>query len=374
MVSMGTLAAGVAHEINNPLAYVTANLSVVEDALNEQARRLPDLKLGDAFEALRDARRGTDRVRVIVRDLKTFSRSDEQSTESVDLERVIESAINMAHNEIRHRAQLVKEFGRVPRVRANEARLGQVFLNLVINAAQAMPEGRVGNNEIRVVTRTDERGRAVAEVRDTGSGIPAAMLERIFDPFFTTKPVGVGTGLGLSICQSIVGDLGGEIDVQSKEGQGTTFRVMLSADQKAQAPPRAAAPSAESAARPARLAVLVVDDEPSLARALRRWLGGANDVTIADSGREALRILVEEQQRFDVILCDLMMPDLTGMDVYEELRRARPGLEHRIVFMTGGAFTARARAFLDSVANPRLEKPLDLQSVRTILRDVTARG
>ena len=145
----------------------------------------------------------------------------------VAVRRVLDSSINIAWNEIRHRARLVKDYGETPLVEGNESRLGQVFLNLLLNAAHAIPEGETERNEIRVTTRTDGRGYAIVEVRDSGMGIPIAIRERIFDPFFTTKPVGEGTGLGLWICAGIVSALGGEVKVDSEIGRGSTFRVTL---------------------------------------------------------------------------------------------------------------------------------------------------
>jgi len=176
----------------------------------------------------------------------------------------------MTFNEIRHRARLVKDYGKIPRVEADEASLGQVFINLLINAAQVLPEGDTAAHEIRLVTSTDTQGRAVIEVSDTGSGIPAYVSERIFDPFFTTKPVGVGTGLGLSICHTIVTGMDGEIMVDCKAGSGTTFRVMLPAAAAVQEEP---APSQSPPKQdPACASILVVDDEPAIGLIFRRVL------------------------------------------------------------------------------------------------------
>ncbi|MEW5854662.1 MAG: PAS domain S-box protein [Myxococcota bacterium] len=244
MVSVGTLAAGVGHEVNNPLTYVDANL----DYASRSAQEVADLllaqvgnvspaaataldtareRLRELGEALGDARDGAGRVRNIVRDLKTFSRADEDTAGRVRVERVLESAINMAGNVIRQRARLVKEVGATPPVVANESRLGQVFLNVLVNAAQAIPEGREPR-EIHVRTFT-EGDRVVVSIADTGVGIPPENLRRIFDPFFTTKPVGQGTGLGLSVCHNIIRALGGEIRVRSQVGVGSEFRLILPA-------------------------------------------------------------------------------------------------------------------------------------------------
>ena len=229
LASMGTLAAGVAHEINNPLSFVIANAGLLGEVLPRLASDGDEKALAEASDLLNDVKDGAERVRKIVRDLKMFSRPEDTKSGAVDVRQVLESSINMAWNEIRHRARLVKDYGADTIVEGNDAQLGQVFLNLLINAAQAIPEGNADQNEIRVVTRLDpgDDTRIQVQIQDTGGGIPAAVLPRIFDPFFTTKPVGMGTGLGLSVCHGIVAKLGGDIKVDSKPGIGTTFSVLL---------------------------------------------------------------------------------------------------------------------------------------------------
>ena len=382
LASVGTLAAGVAHEINNPLAYVIANLEFLNRGLArllQEARAAGELVddpsrlaatllsqiagLESARESLDAAREGSERVRHIVRDLKTFSRSDDLKRGPVDVRAVLESSLNMAWNEIRHRARLVKHFGEVERVEANASRLGQVFLNLLVNAAQAIPEGAVEANEIRVTVRADGVGFVTVEVADTGSGMSPDVLARIFDPFFTTKPVGVGTGLGLSICHSIVAELGGEIGVESAVGRGTTFRVRLPI-----APPRAVAASPEGPKQPQtgrRGRILVVDDEPMVGKAVRRTLG-EHDVTVLTDAREALARLTGGEE-YDLIFCDIMMPQMSGMDLYNELSKKLPIAAGRMIFMTGGAFTPRSQEFLDRVPNQRIEKPFDWQGLRQLV-------
>jgi len=360
MVSVGTLAAGVAHEVNNPLAVVIAGLECADMALDAVEQGDAGAAAREAREAMRDAREGAERVRAIVKDLKLFSRSDGERREAVDLHAVIDSSARMARNEIKHRARLVRAYGDVPRVEANEARLGQVFLNLLLNAAQAIEEGRASEHEIRVSTRLHPSGRVAAEVRDTGAGIPAEVLGRIFDPFFTTKPFGVGTGLGLSICDRIVRSFGGEIEVESELGAGTVFRVLLPPAVARRAAP-APLPSLPAPLHQGR--VLVVDDEPAIGSAIRRALGHEYEVRVATSAAEALR-WVRGGERFDVIFCDLMMPERTGMDLYEDLRAEAPEYVDRVIFVSGGAFTDRTRAFLDSVPNPRIDKPFDVRDLR----------
>jgi signal transduction histidine kinase len=367
MVSMGTLAAGVAHEINNPLASVMANLDLVMRGMTDLTKRIggsPELEeLGDE---LHDAREGAERIRNIVRDLKIFSRSEEDPKGAVDVQPVMESTLRMAWNEIRHRARLVRRYGQVPLVEASESRLGQVFLNLVVNAAQAIPEGKSDSNEIRIATSCNMRGEVVVEVGDTGPGMSREILEKLFQPFFTTKPVGVGTGLGLSICYRIVSDLGGQILVSSQVGKGTVFQVVLPpAGEKATV---VKPPVVVPRASPKRGKILVIDDEPMLVKVVQRTLASEHDVT-GIQGAESALARITGGERFDVILCDLMMPQMTGMDFHGELMRVAPEQAERMVFLTGGAFTMRARTFLDLVPNQRVEKPFDATHLRALIND-----
>jgi CheY-like chemotaxis protein/two-component sensor histidine kinase len=367
MASMGTLAAGVAHEINNPLACVMANLDLAASDLLERAAKLG---LTDEFcevrDELHDAREASERIRDIVRDVRIFSRSEEDRTGPVDVQRVMDSTLRMAWNEIRHRARLVKNYGKTPLAQASESRLGQVFLNLVVNAAQAIAEGRAENNEIRISTSTDLSGAVVIEIADTGPGMPPDVLSRLFTPFFTTKPVGVGTGLGLSICQGIVNGFGGSIVVTSELGEGTAFRVSLppaGAEVLEAAPPLALDVPARRRGR-----ILVVDDEPMIAKTLQRTLSAEHEVVGIGSANEALE-RIGAGERFDVILCDLMMPQMTGMDLHAEISRVSREQASRMIFLTGGAFTPRARAFLDTMPNRRIEKPFDIRHVRALINE-----
>ncbi|NVJ27088.1 GAF domain-containing protein [Myxococcus sp. AM011] len=232
LAAVGTLAAGVAHEINNPLAFVLSNLSFLSVELQSVARELPPGRTSEMEEVLREAMDGAHRVRQIVRDLRTFSRGDDEVATAVNIQAVLESAITMARGELKMRAQIIRDYRDVPPVEGNEGRFGQVFLNLLINAAHAIPEGKPEHNEVRVTLRPQGE-RVIIEVQDTGVGMAPDVRARIFDPFFTTKPVGVGTGLGLSICHGIVTGFGGDISVESEPGRGSTFRVSLPVSQRA---------------------------------------------------------------------------------------------------------------------------------------------
>jgi CheY-like chemotaxis protein len=360
MASLGTLAAGVGHEINNPLMSVLGNLEMAIGDLRKIRREHGDIDFLELGEELRDAKEAGERVRNIVRDLKLFSRTDEETRGEVHVEKVMESSLRMVWNEIRHRAQLVRDFKPVPAVLANESRLGQVFLNLVINAAQAIPEGRANQNEIRVATSVAADGRVRIEVSDTGSGMTPEVIGRIFTPFFTTKPIGVGTGLGLAICHQLVTAVGGDITVDSTPGRGTTFTVLL----PPMAVPHGVAASEAPPVRPSLIGkVLVIDDDVMVATTIRRALREHDVVALSDP-LEAIR-QIDAGQRFDVILCDLMMPNITGMDVHAELMRRAPEMAERMVFITGGAFTEQAREFLEH--RPSVEKPVDLETLRALI-------
>ncbi len=443
LAAVGQLAAGVGHEINNPLAYIVSNLRHAGEESDALARELAGTRdvgsrLKDVSQALREALLGAERVRRIVQDLKMFSRPDDEQQGPVELHAVLDSAVKIAMGELRPRAKLVRDYGDVPRVEGSEARLAQVFLNLLINAAQALPEGQAEANEVRLVTRAGPEGRVVAEVRDTGSGISPELLARIFDPFYTTKPVGVGTGLGLSLCHAYLAAMGGTIAVESEAGKGSVFRVTLRAAVEGASQPvgdtasrEAPGPSADGAAaiahgaerpaagplvaegsvpasaspglparedgagrggasaapapgsprepgadaaREARGRVLVVDDDALVSGAIRRTLSRENDVEVLVSARQALEKLTGPDMRYDVVLCDLMMPEMTGMDLYDALSRVSPRAAERIVFITGGAFTSTARLFLERVGNPRVEKPFDPAALRQLIRDEVARA
>ncbi|AKV00585.1 Sensory box histidine kinase/response regulator [Labilithrix luteola] len=364
LATMGSLAAGVAHEINNPLAFIAGNIDFVMEETEALADALPEEPRLEIDKALKAARDGAERVRQIVKDLKAFSRVDEEEVAQVSLARILDAAVHMVRHEIRHRAVLEKNYGEVPLVDANEARLLQVFLNLIQNAAQAIPAGRADDNRIRLMTGTLPDGRAFAAVQDTGSGIAPKDLPRIFDAFFTTKAVGSGTGLGLSISHKIVTGFGGTIEVESEVGGGTTFRVLLppggggasSADARV---PRPSSPPAR------RKRVLIVDDEVEVGHTLLRILGREHEVVAVARGREALPLLAERE--WDIVLCDLMMPEMTGVEVYTRAIEQRPELARRFVFLTGGSFDENVRAFLLRVPNGLVEKPFDARDLRTLV-------
>ncbi|AKF81041.1 histidine kinase [Myxococcus fulvus 124B02] len=364
MASVGTLAAGVAHEINNPLAYVSSNLAYVRDllALPElSAEQLPELR-----EVVAEALDGAGRVCAIVRDLRTFARGDEERHGPVDVVRAVEGALRLVRNELTHRARMVCTLERVPPVHGNEVRLGQVVLNLLVNALQSLPERPAEENRVRVSLRTGRAGQVELEVSDNGHGMAPEVQRRIFDPFFTTRPVGEGTGLGLSICLTLVQAMGGRIEVSSAQGWGSTFRVVL----PALAVGTVAAPESPVLGNVVPLAMrkrlLLIDDEPSVGNSVSRLVRDVYEVHAVQDAREALRRL-STGERFDAILCDLMMPGMSGMDFVVELERLAPELVLRTGLMTGGAFTAQAREFVGRHSRGLLEKPFERERLCTFV-------
>ncbi len=359
LASLGMLAASVAHEINNPLASVMMNLEFSLANAQEQGN------FQESLQAMREAVLGAGHIRDIIRDIKIFSRPEGQHFGPTDVHRVLDSALRMSHNQLFHRAQLVKDYGELPPVHGGEARLGQIFLNLLINAAQALPEGDREAHEIRVVTRRmGERVRV--EIRDTGAGIAPELRERIFEPFFTTKPVGVGTGLGLSICRRLVTEMDGSIGVDSAPGQGSTFWIDLRVAQAQEVVQKGKLEASRQ-----ELGVLVLDDEVAVGKALRRVLGTRHKVTTFERAQDALAHITSGR-RFDAILCDLMMPEMSGAQFHHELERLAPEQAQRVIFMTGGAFTEGTRAFLSVARNPCLDKPLDTQRLLSMLEALPA--
>ncbi len=356
MSALGTLAAGVAHEINNPLTYVIANVDMLAAGLD----RLDAVKLRDLVT---DARTGLDRIRHIVRALRTFSRADDETLSSVDVVRVLEASIEMAHSHLRHRGTLVRHLQDVPPVRANAPRLGQVFLNLLLNAAQALTESRLESNQVVVdVERSGDR--AVITVTDNGIGIPAANLPRVFDAFFTTKPVGVGTGLGLFVCHGIITAFGGTITIDSEVGYGTKVRVVLPLAEARREP---AVPPLPREQTTRRGRVLVIDDEPLVLSAVSRVLADDHDVTALASGRAALERL-RRGEHFDVVLCDLMMPGMRGDELFALLGTSQPDVAERMIFMTGGAVTELAAEFVASTSNVMVEKPFEAAELAALVK------
>ncbi|MGD0680185.1 MAG: ATP-binding protein [Polyangiaceae bacterium] len=372
MATLGTLAAGVAHEINNPLACVIASLDVMSARVPgfagpEALGSAPSQWLGRQVDRARD---GAERVRLIVRGLKAFSRTDDETMGVIDPKRAMDASISLVQNEICLRAHLVKDYDALPLVWANEGRLGQVFVNLLINAAQAIPPGAASQHEVRVRGHTDAEGRAVIEVHDTGTGIDRDHLPLIFNPFFSTKPHTVGTGLGLVLCKAVIDWLDGKITVQSAPGAGSVFSVVLPG---AQAPsiPTAIPPSIVTPAIEPRGRLLFIDDERDLCEAMQEAIRPFYDLVTTTDARQALELLAAGQ-RFDLILCDLQLPNMTGIDFYSRLVTEYPAQATRAVLMSGAL---PRRPGDPPIASPRplLEKPFSTEQVLSLMREAILR-
>ena len=394
LASMGVLAASVAHEINNPLTYVLSAIeSLAHDvpSLADVAKRsaaalrdrvgaaafaeivgdagavLQPLRLSDVVDCTREALDGMRRIKSISRALNAFARVEDVERSAIDLNGAIECAITMAANEVKYRAKLNKDFGDLPAVWASDGKLSQVFLNLLINASHAIDEGDAENNCISI--RTWASGDDVfAEVQDTGRGIPKKDLARVFEPFFTTKRPGEGSGLGLAVCKNIVTEFGGDIHVHSDAGKGARFVVRLPVANLGESAGEAT-PSESLRIVAARGRILVVDDESSIRLALKRVLGSAHDVVAVGSAEEGQAIL-EQDESFDLVLCDMMMLGMSGMDLHQWLAKRNRALARQMVFITGGAFTPKASEYLRRAGNLKLEKPFDIVNLKRLVSEL----
>jgi len=405
MAELGTLAAGVAHEINNPLSYIQGNISY----LQQVGMSMPEAELEVLLD---DVQHGAERIARIVQDIGTFSRVDPEVGEvSGDVIEALEASVRLVQNRLAHSAEVVRDFDAdVSQVCADASRLQQVFVNVLTNAIQAL-EGAQGERSRAgvegeasrsrrglIVLRVQRAGadRVRVEIRDDGPGIPKAIQGRVLEPFFTTKAVGEGTGLGLSICFGIVTKFGGTLTIDSDEGAGTQVAIELpvvstadevstggeSTSEASQVVGGSAKPEGapvspgretsqqegheEAYERPG-LRILVIDDEPGEGVVLARLLH-QHEVTAVEGGQEALDLLAEGLS-FVVLLCDLMMPDMNGMTLYKRLAVSHPSLAARVIFITGGAFTEEAQAFVNAVENPCLEKPLEMAVLEAALAE-----
>jgi PAS domain S-box-containing protein len=373
LASLGTMSAGVAHEVNNPLAVIMANAAYIAEELARYRAELGDApppvagrRLGEIAQALSDVQSAANRIACIVSDLRAFSRPAQPSATLIDVASCLDWAIRTTSHELRHRAKVVTRLSEVPAVRGDEARLAQVFINLLVNAAHAINPGNAEQNEVAIATSTDESGWGVVEITDTGEGIPKENLPRIFEPFFTTKAGGEGTGLGLSICHGIVTSLGGRLLVESQVGKGTKFLVLLPPT------PREPGETKTTVSLPPtsvlRGRILVVDDEPEVLHTIKRILQD-QELVCTNSVQEALA-LIARGERFDLVLSDVMMPAMTGVQFYEALLDQNPTLARRMVFLSGGALTATIDDFLRSVPNRQIEKPFEVASLRETIQKV----
>ena len=277
----------------------------------------------------------------------------------------IDFAVRVAGSQLRHQAVLEADIPEEITVVGPESKLGQVFLNLIVNAMQAF-EDAARSNRIQVRAVLSDPKYVTFEVEDNGPGIPEDIQTRIFDPFFTTKEVGEGTGLGLYICHQIVRDCGGELTVDSTPGKGTKVSVRLLRSEMAPETATKVPTEAEDALR-----VLIIDDEPGILRVCERMLD-KHEVTTCGEAPQALQLISDGD--FDAIICDLMMPNMTGMELHESVVQRSPEKAERMVFITGGAFRSDAESFLEAHADRYLPKPFSRDSLLSVLERVGRRA
>ncbi|MCA9655772.1 MAG: response regulator [Myxococcales bacterium] len=369
---LGRLAAGLCHEINNPLSFIVTSTELIEHELEALQGRMPEGPHAELSELIGAISVGASRIAQLVRNIKLFARHSEATAELIAIDEVVDSALGMLRHRLRGRAELLAEIPAGALVLGRRIELEQVLVNLVENALHAMGSQQVPAPRIWVGARRDERRVSVAVV-DNGPGIDLAIIDKIFDPFFTTKSVGAGTGLGLSICHTLVTGMGGTIDVRNNEGRGVTFTISLPAAPRPE-PGRAmpvddevTGPLADPG-RPGR--ILVVDDEPLVLSMLRRTLQPHQIDTVSCVPDALARC---SRERYDLILCDIMMPGLDGCDFYRLLAQLRPGAESRIVFITGGGSLEGVQRFLDRIPNRHIDKPFDSRALRRLVGEEVMR-
>lgn len=364
---LGRLAAGLCHEINNPLSYIVTSAELMHDELAELGDSVPIPAQEELAQLLNAISLGASRITRLVRNIRMFARHSEVDAEVVELDQAIETAVAMVQPQLLPHVEIAVEPSHAVPVLGRRFELEQVLINLVENALHAMAEQREPVPRVVIATRQVDADTMAIDVADSGPGIDAAIIDQIFDPFFTTKPVNKGTGLGLSICHTLIADMGGTIDVRNGEEHGAVFTVTLPVAPRSRAAPPASAPSSAETIMSRRGRILVIDDEPLMLSMLERALH-LHSVTCCSNARAALERCRDES--FDVILCDVMMPGLNGWEFHRMLSELRPGMERRVAFITGGALLDDVRELLGRVPNRTFEKPFDLNELRAFVAAV----
>ncbi len=362
LASLGTLAAGLAHEINNPLTYVITSVNAIGESAASQNPTIA-AEVDAALE-------GAWRIRDLVHSILEATNDHSESVKPVSVADVLDTVRTLVDARVRERATLTCESDGAPLVMSHHARLVQVVVSLVVNACQSFDARSRESNSI-VVRGTEVGNQVLIRVRDNGPGMDETTQLRAVEPFYTTREPGAGSGLGLFLCNSIVESLGGSLEIDSGVGSGTTVTLRL--------------PTAGSAASPAssrtrreqamathglpRCRVLIVDDEPEIRRALRRQLGRTHAISMSSNGREALQRFAMGE-RFDVVLCDLLMPEVNGMELFHELEQQYPEQADRVIFITGGATSEAAQAFVENHRDRVIGKPFTPVAIEAAMRGV----
>ncbi len=365
VATMGTLAAGIAHDLNNPLAYVTASAEV----LLEEIAKLPGRD--DLSAMARDCLEGARRAATIVSQLQTFARGSTHGTNGVaNIASVVEFAARMADNQLKHRAHIEVRCPADLTVAMEESKLGMVVLNLLVHATDNMEPGEASRHQVLVEATAADDGWVRICVQDDGPGLSAEELRKIFDPYSSsyTPPRGM-TGLGLAISQRLIVQAHGRVEVQSTQGQGTRVFVWLPAPNSGVALegvrpiPREVTPPPGAHEKPT---ILLIDDEDKLRSVIRRALGHY-EVDEAVDGRQALERIAA--RNYDLILCDIMMPEMTGVELFNVLAAEKPEQARKMMFLSGGAFTSSAADFLANTDQPVIDKPFRINTLRAAVDD-----
>ena len=381
LAAVGTLAAGVAHEINNPAAILLANfdaldaqITTLRSAIDGARGRLGaaevarmEASLAETTEIVRVGLAEVERIATIVRALRNFASVDSEAIGTVRLHELAEQACALISREIAQRATLTRALAVTPAIAGDAAKLTQSIANLLLNAAQAIDEGAADRNEIAVSTSV-EGDTIVLRVRDTGRGIPPELRERVFEPFFSTRPREKGSGLGLPLAADIAHQHRGELRLESEVGRGTTAELRIPIDTGLGTPAPPPPPIAERRPR-----VLFIDDEAQILRAYERLLASSYDVVTASSGDAAIALL-ERDRAWDAIVCDILMPSVDGAAVWEWVEATAPDLRDRFLFCSGGAFTDRGAALAAAQRERLLHKPLRRAQIVAAIAGVMARG
>lgn len=392
-VTIGMLSAGVAHDLNGPLAATLCNLDGVVDDLTlladslrrrtgpaqapeggadaalavQAAEELLAPTCADALHGVARAQAGLHRVRDIIRSLQLLARSVGEEPQMVDVQACLEHAVTVAFNKLKYRARLTREYAAVPWVLASEAELAHVFLHLLLGATSRFGEGQAAYGEVKLQLWAEEAHVCLA-ISAAGLGLPPEQQASAGDP--STAYHGVGLGLGLPACRDTVEGLGGQLSVSEDLDQGTRVVVRLPkfVAQQDDDPARPTQRTPRPCERPPQGRVLVVDDEHGMRQALIHMLGAAHEVVTADDGRAA-QTLLQEDSRFDVILCDLTMPQMSGTELHAWLVERHPTLAERVVFMTGGVYGSAAAQYLARAGNPQVNKPFDIKDMRAMVKE-----
>ncbi len=365
MSAIAVLSGAMAHEINNPLAYAMGNLSFAVEQLEARATGSPELDV--VVLALRDALDGTERVRRTVRDLKIFSRPDSMKMGPVDLDKILTAACSMARSEMQGRARLSADLPTLPQVTGSEGHLAQVFLTLLLHSVENVIQGRPDAREVRVKAARSSSSSVTVDIQCAGAGeeqppgsmaLPASANEEL-------------PGFGLAFCRNVVETCGGEMFADRTATGSLGFRVTLPISLHTAETRR---PSAWRDDTAWRAKVLVVDDEPRIGTAIARILGPGHEITAVHSAEEALAHL-ERGEEYDVILCDVVMPKMSGPDLYRAIESRVPRFSPRVVFMTGGPLSTRGSEVPDNATNAHLEKPFSPEAIRdAVARFAPRRG